>query len=475
MKKLTFTTLILLSFATWAYSFPPTPPNSGDVTGVGNCTGGACLDGSSDGGTQVSIYDGDSNKATLVSPNIAGDITITLPGATSTLLTTTGDGSTLTGIDDLTLIDTGDENATFYPVLVDGATGTQVVETDGELSYNPSTDTWTVGTVSATDAFIGADSDHSPDAVGELMYDNTVTGFTDGLWCWYDDDEVRYLVDIGTTLPTATGELIAYNATTDKWEVVSTLSGLTFGGFTASTIATINGDGNLVSNTALGDLNANGTIADDKITMAKVDDDGDFEDLTGNWVTTGTINANTKVVSIGNSEGVHDGDNNAALMTDSGESLTVDAYIGMTVYNITDGSSCTITDNAATTITCTLSGGTDDDWDTNDVWMVGPGPKQSGSVFFCSPGATNDIVHPATTGYSAMYFAGAAQTLEIRPASASMTLNFDDDGTFTDPAVNNEVDSDGSQGDFIVFLNASATEAYSLGVNGSWADGGALD
>lgn len=33
----------------------------GDVTGVGDCTSGACLDGSSDGGTYIRLYDGDSN------------------------------------------------------------------------------------------------------------------------------------------------------------------------------------------------------------------------------------------------------------------------------------------------------------------------------------------------------------------------------------------------------------------------------
>jgi hypothetical protein len=61
------------------------PAGSGDVTGVGDCTGGACLDGSSDGGTTISLYDGDSNKATIDAPDISGDITITLPGVTGTL------------------------------------------------------------------------------------------------------------------------------------------------------------------------------------------------------------------------------------------------------------------------------------------------------------------------------------------------------------------------------------------------------
>jgi len=57
----------------------------GDVTAVGGCTGGACLDGSSDGGETIALYDGDSHKATIDAPNISGDITLTLPAVTGTL------------------------------------------------------------------------------------------------------------------------------------------------------------------------------------------------------------------------------------------------------------------------------------------------------------------------------------------------------------------------------------------------------
>jgi hypothetical protein len=49
----------------------------------------------------------------------------------------------------ITPVDTGDEDATFYPVLVDGATGLQATETDGELTYNPSTGIFTTPQISA--------------------------------------------------------------------------------------------------------------------------------------------------------------------------------------------------------------------------------------------------------------------------------------------------------------------------------------
>lgn len=68
----------------------------------------------------------------------------------------------------------------------------------------------------------------------------------------------------------------------------------------------------------------------------------------------------------------HDGGNNeATVLTDSSQAWTISEFIGRTVYNITDGSSGIITANTATTITvASLSGGTDDDWDTGDLYNI---------------------------------------------------------------------------------------------------------
>jgi len=68
--------------------------------------------------------------------------------------------------------------------------------------------------------------------------------------------------------------------------------------------------------------------------------------------------------------GRQDGGNNKAILTDSTQAWTVDALIGMQVFNQTDGSSAFITDNDATTVTATLAGGTDSDWDDNDVYEI---------------------------------------------------------------------------------------------------------
>lgn len=68
--------------------------------------------------------------------------------------------------------------------------------------------------------------------------------------------------------------------------------------------------------------------------------------------------------------GTHTGSANAATLTDSAADFVVDNLIGLTIDNDTDGSSCTITDNDATTVTCTLTGGTDNDWDASDEYTV---------------------------------------------------------------------------------------------------------
>ena len=66
----------------------------------------------------------------------------------------------------------------------------------------------------------------------------------------------------------------------------------------------------------------------------------------------------------------HDGGNNEAILTDSGEAWTPNEWIHRLVSNITDGSAAEIADNDATTITGALSGGTDDDWDTGDNYEL---------------------------------------------------------------------------------------------------------
>jgi hypothetical protein len=68
--------------------------------------------------------------------------------------------------------------------------------------------------------------------------------------------------------------------------------------------------------------------------------------------------------------GDHDGANNSAVLTDTSQDWVVDQFIGLTLNNTTDGSTTTVTSNTETTITGILSGGTDNDWDTGDSYVL---------------------------------------------------------------------------------------------------------
>jgi hypothetical protein len=204
---------------------------------------------------------------------------------------------------------------------------------------------------------------------------------------------------------------------------------------------------------------------------------------TGAWTTYGQfgslpVNTSSYVtglmpsIVLTTASGVHDGANDAATLTDSGESFTTSQFVGMTLYNITDGSSCTVTANNATTVTCTLAGGTDNNWDTNDVWQVGPGPAQSGSWIYVVAAST--IRHPATAGYTVCYESDATAVLTVDMASSNMIFQGVLDSAVTALDAGDSIDSSGSTtGDFMCIHNKSATEAQGKGKRGTWADGGA--
>lgn len=71
--------------------------------------------------------------------------------------------------------------------------------------------------------------------------------------------------------------------------------------------------------------------------------------------------------------GTHTGAADASVLTDSTKSWTTDELVGYIIYNTLDGSSGLITENTATTVTATLAGGTEDDWDNADTYLIGQG------------------------------------------------------------------------------------------------------
>lgn len=70
--------------------------------------------------------------------------------------------------------------------------------------------------------------------------------------------------------------------------------------------------------------------------------------------------------------GEHTGADAASVLTDANASWDLDheSLIGHVIYNVTDGSYGTITAETATTQTATLAGGTDNDWDEGDEYLI---------------------------------------------------------------------------------------------------------
>ena len=94
--------------------------------------------------------------------------------------------------------------------------------------------------------------------------------------------------------------------------------------------------------------------------------------------------------------GTHTAADSSTVMTDSAASFPVDALIGATINNTTDGSSGVITDNNATTVTvASLSGGSDNSWDdaTNDAYTITDIPTTGESYLaFSDADATGTVM-----------------------------------------------------------------------------------
>lgn len=125
-------------------------------------------------------------------------------------------------------------------------------------------------------------------------------------------------------------------------------------------------------------------------------------------ITTAPIVALFRKAKTASGVGADDGAGTLAYMTDSGESFTVDEFVGWTIYNVTDGSSAVITSNTATLVYGTLIGGTDNDWDTGDKYIIGyklaevtiPSGTAIGDVVFADVG---NVANVSGTGPTATY------------------------------------------------------------------------
>ena len=118
---------------------------AGDVSGIGDCASGACLDGTADGGTYIRIYDGDSNYAELNLANVAADYIVYLPTTTGTLIHTELDPTVDTAAEILAIIDntaldfgTGVLTATGFsgPLTGNASTATALAGDPADCSAN---------------------------------------------------------------------------------------------------------------------------------------------------------------------------------------------------------------------------------------------------------------------------------------------------------------------------------------------------
>jgi hypothetical protein len=76
-------------------------------------------------------------------------------------------------------------------------------------------DYYVTGDIHTGSSYYFVDADASPSVVGELQYDNTITGLDDGGLVWYDDDEIRIIIDLdaseGTLASGDDGKYVKYN------------------------------------------------------------------------------------------------------------------------------------------------------------------------------------------------------------------------------------------------------------------------
>jgi len=156
-------TYVLTTNGTGTLSWTAPSAGTGDVTSVGDCVTGACNDGSSDGGTYIRLYDGDSAYGQIETANLTGNRTITVPNSDETIGT-----ATLVTVTDNE--DTNESNAVVFLPGGDLDGGTLALESDGTFNYNPSTGTVAATILSATDDVSVADD--------VLLANGSVVGIT---------------------------------------------------------------------------------------------------------------------------------------------------------------------------------------------------------------------------------------------------------------------------------------------------------
>jgi len=148
----------------------------------------------------------DAFETTLTVVDPTADRTISLPNETGTVLTT---ASTITSTA-VTVSANNTANETVYPVFVDGATGSQELESDTGLSYNPSTEILTVGKLLLDD---GA-------TIGVASSTSAITVASTGIVTFVDDIIIKDGGTIGSSTTAGAITIAAGGGVTTSGELV---------------------------------------------------------------------------------------------------------------------------------------------------------------------------------------------------------------------------------------------------------------
>jgi hypothetical protein len=150
---------------------------TGDVTSVGDCVSGACNDGTSDGGTYIRLYDGDSHYGQFATANLSANRAYTFPNYDATMASLDGTetltNKTISASNNVVDADTGDSATAFFSAgQIEAARGGTGIDTSGSSGLpRVAAGTWSVGAAEAyTDAgwngdLVGATRDEVRDKI----------------------------------------------------------------------------------------------------------------------------------------------------------------------------------------------------------------------------------------------------------------------------------------------------------------------
>ncbi len=209
-----------------------------------------------------------NNVTTFSGDVIVGGSDLTL-NATGVQLTGSADG-------DITLLGLGDGFDEDLNLNLDDTENTVVVtSTTGVTEFYLSV----MGISAPRITF--PDVNASSTTVGVLLYDNTVSGFRDGALGWYDDDAMRYMVDLATR-PSNDDYVVAYDSAIEGFYMKADAGA----GQDFADVLGVDPDGADIDQTSLGKLeffDAGLFIDADADGVMLISSDGTLELASGDW------------------------------------------------------------------------------------------------------------------------------------------------------------------------------------------------